>query len=70
MLYFILFRQILPTILFWNVCGFMPMVSFILHYQCVKFFKDGEVKKVNVDLNSFQGDEVNNADAKFYKSAN
>jgi len=46
-------------------CGVIPST---LH-QCFKFCKDGEVMKVNADLNPFRGEQVNYADAKFYKSA-
>ncbi|XP_062076034.1 uncharacterized protein LOC133780178 [Humulus lupulus] len=39
-------------------------------HQCVKFCKEGKVRSVNADPNPFYGEQVNYADAKFYKSAN
>lgn len=39
-------------------------------HQCFKFCKEGKVKSVNADPNPFYGEQVNYADAKFYKSAN
>ncbi|XP_060968195.1 uncharacterized protein LOC133035834 [Cannabis sativa] len=39
-------------------------------HQCFKFCKEGKVKSVNADPNPFYGEQVNYADAKFYKPDN
>ncbi|KAM1786196.1 hypothetical protein ACFX12_039014 [Malus domestica] len=38
-------------------------------HQCFKFLVNGEVKKVLADTDPFRGEEVNYADAKFYKQS-
>ncbi|KAM2661242.1 hypothetical protein EV2_023578 [Malus domestica] len=38
-------------------------------HQCLKFLVNGEVKKVLADTDPFRGEEVNYADAKFYKQS-
>lgn len=65
-----LLRQILQIILLG--CPWLHAYGVITStlYQRFKFYKDGELQKVNTYLNIFQGEEVNYVDAKFYKSAN